>query len=111
MNLYKLQDDKRATGRTTRMVEHALDLARAGRAVYVVSRQYRELQREVDAKMPSSGILCEPTVPSHFDWRTMRGLGSHPNCVWLVDHHVIEGDPQFAAMFEMMTRYDEAGAK
>jgi len=106
MKLYDIQDSMRRTGRTTRMIEEALRLARDGRAVYVVSRDHRKLQQHFDAVIPGGAIKCEPKVPLGFDWTLMRSPGSHPNCVWLVDHYVIEADDRFAAMFEAMTKFD-----
>jgi hypothetical protein len=98
----------RQTGRTTRMLEEAKDLAKAGRAVYVIAatwRHARALQRQVDNDMPNSSIKCEPPSASSFSWKTLSVLGAHPNCVFLVDHYAIE--QEFALMLEMLTRYDQ----
>ena len=88
------------------MLTEAKRLASEGKAVYVIARHHEQLQRQIDAEMPHSGIKCEPDVPLGFDWRKMRVRGSHPNCVWLFDHYQIESDGVFAAMFEAMTRFD-----
>lgn len=97
---------KRRTGRTIRLVSEALLLAGQGRAVYVIARQAAALQKRIDKDVPGSGIKCEPQLPVGFNWRTMRVEGSHPNCVWLVDHYMIESDPVFMSMFEALTRFD-----
>ncbi len=91
------------TGRTTRMVQHAVELAKQGRAVYVVmanDHQAQEFQKIIPTQ---SGIKFE-THLSNLDWETMRLLGAHPNCVVLVDHYVIER--RFSAMLEMLHAYD-----
>lgn len=107
MKLDNLQAPKRATGRTTRLLDEAIRLANEGRAVYVIARQATMLQEEINKRLPNSGIKCEESIPYGFSWPAMRVIGSHPNCVWLIDHYAIESDRQFAAMFEMMMRFDK----
>lgn len=110
MDIQALQGPKRATGRSTRMFNEAVRLSRDGSAVYIISRN-KHLQRLVDEMESRGAIKCEEHIPKEFDWLQMRVRGSHPNCVWLIDHHSIESDPVFAAMFSAMTRFDEAATK
>ncbi len=93
------------------MLQDAKAKASEGRAVYVIAANEPERQRMEqmlgqDAR--SLGIKLEtPDSPGNFDWRSMRLLGAHPSCVVLVDHFAIE--QHFAAVLEMLHRYDHAG--
>ncbi len=109
MHLSEFCTGSRATGRTTRMIAEAKRLASEGKVVYIIIQNSEYLQRRIDAEMPNSGIKCEPIIPAGFDWVSMRVRGSHPNCVWLVDHYVVEANHVFASMFEAMTRFDLEG--
>jgi hypothetical protein len=97
----------RGTGRTTRMLEHAKKLARAGRAVYVIADNTRDMRRlEILCGEPNLGIKFEThDSPGNLVWEEMRLRGTHPNCVVLVDHHAIED--RFARVLEMLHAYDE----
>jgi hypothetical protein len=107
MKLHEFTNDKRASGRTSRLIAEAKKQAEAGKAVYVIAKHWQQLQKQIDAEMPRSGIKCEPDIPNNFDWQTLRVRGSHPNCVWLIDHYWIEWNDTFAAMFAELTRFDE----
>lgn len=109
MTLVELQNTKRKTGRTDRLIDEALRLSGGGKAVYIITQQATELQSRIDRICPNSGIKCEPVLPVHFDWFTMRPVGARPNCVWLVDHYIVESDWRFRAMFDAMTQFDEEG--
>lgn len=98
-----MMDENRRTGRTTRMMEEAKALARAGKAVYVVAQHTRILKDEETLRL---GIKFESTSSlSNFDWLAMRLRGDHPNCVVLVDHYAIE--TYFSRVLEMLHRYDK----
>jgi hypothetical protein len=104
--------DKRQTGRTTRMLARAKQLAASGRAVYIIAANYAEAQRLVAAlggDRPSvsiGGIKVEtPETCGNFDWLTLTLRGSHQNCVVLVDHHAIES--RFAAVLQELHAYDQ----
>lgn len=104
----------RRTGRTTRMLEHAKQLALAGRAVYVIADNERDLRRlEIECFKtgePNLGIKFETQQSlGTFDWEQMRLIGAHPNCVVLVDHHAIED--KYARILEMLHAYDEPSAE
>lgn len=100
----------RRTGRTKRMLACAIELARNGRAVYVVCAD--QAQARVIAAYaralgvdPAGGIKFEtPASLPTFDLETMRMRSAHPNCVVLVDHWAIER--RYAAMLEELHRYD-----
>ena len=96
----------RATGRTGRMLRKAEELARAGRAVYVVCGDPRAMEGEFGReKAWSLGIKFESaSSPGNLDLERVRLVGAHPNCVVLVDHYVIE--KRFGAMLEELHRYD-----
>lgn len=106
--MHQLTNNKRATGRTTRMLADAIAQARAGRAVYVVAANLshaRVLQDMAGEEARQLSIKFETGhTLGNLDWRRMRLIGAHTNCVVLVDHHVIE--TEFAAMLEMLRRYD-----
>lgn len=95
------------TGRTTRMLEEAKRLAEAGRAVYVVfycTGEAAKMQRE-HPEFRELGIKFEsPASVQPFDWKQMRTRGSHPNCVFLVDHYTIE--TEFELMLDALHRFD-----
>lgn len=97
-------DHKRHSGRTTRMLQHANQLAKEGRAVYVVVDPH--MVKSIATQGSHSGVSIETlgSLGESFDWTTMRVRGMHPNCVVLVDHHVIE--QHFSKILEMWTRYD-----
>jgi hypothetical protein len=100
-----MDDPRRNTGRTTRMLEAAKALDVQGRAVYVVvAPQTMGLARE---KLAGTQVKIE-TMTSFsrgFDLQTMTLHGAHPRCVVLVDHYVIES--RYPKMVEEMHRYDE----
>ena len=98
----------RRTGRTARMLDEAKELARQGRAVYVIAATYahaKNLEHIAGEECQQLGIKFEtPDSLGNFDWRTMRLITGHPNCVVLADHFAIE--THFAQMLEMLHRYD-----
>ena len=100
----------RRTGRTTRMLAEAKELAKAGRAVYILAASEahaRDMEVMAGDEMRDLGVKIEvPSSLGNFDWEQMRLWGSHPNCVVLVDHFCIES--QYAAMLRMLHRWDTA---
>ncbi len=98
----------RQSVRTTRMLAEAIELARAGRAVYVVgaSRSHiRRLEIQAGSEALELGIKFEtPSRLRNFDLRTMHLAWAHPKCTVLVDHHAIEA--VYGPMLEMLHRYD-----
>lgn len=100
----------RRTGRTTRMLEDAMAMARNGRAVYVIgaTKHHADMLRGVAGPAADQlGIKFEAARESglgNMDWETMSLQGAHPNCAVLVDHYAIES--KFAAVLEMLHRYD-----
>lgn len=95
----------RQTGRTTRMLAEAVTLAKAGRAVYVVVANEREVER-IESLLPDNlGIQVETEYSlGNLDWESLRLVGAHPNCVVLVDHYAIES--KFRQALAMLQRYD-----
>lgn len=104
----------RAIGRTTRMLQEAIEKARSGRAVYVLSANSTHAQQlelrcsELCSQYKLLGIKFETpeSLGSGFDWRYMRLPGAHPNCLLLVDHFAIE--QHFFEMLKMLHSYDSA---
>ena len=100
-NTNYIQIHARGSGRTTRMIEEALQKHDEGRAVYILMHDMcmkRELERlamqicRMRGKVLSSSIKFE-TVESlggihHIDWKNRKVLGAHPNCALIIDHHV-----------------------
>lgn len=105
-------DANRQTGRTTRMLEHAKQLAAQGKAVYVIAANKQHADQLAVAlggeRMGvdiGDGIKVEtPESCSNFDWHTMSLRGAHPNCVVLVDHFAIER--RFSRILEALHAYD-----
>lgn len=97
-------NDRHGTGRTTRMLNRAIALAREGRAVYVLvdsEQEARRLWREIPDEL---GIKVEFADNPAFDWHLMQIRGAHPNCITLVDHYAIER--RFKRLLEELHRYD-----
>lgn len=96
------------TGRTTRMMQHAIEQAESGRAVYVVFSTMEEISliKRDQRWRDKVGLLKLETPDSmRLDWGVLRGPGMHINCVVLVDHHVIER--KFGLMLEMLNKFDK----
>jgi len=98
------------------MLKHAVNLARAGRAVYVIADNKRDAERLTNLlheMIPPGvhgprilGIKVEtPDTIGDFNWDSMRTPTAHPNCVFLVDHHAIED--RYAKLLEMLHAYDK----
>ena len=102
--------DARQTGRTTRMLAEAKELAKAGRAVYIIAAtksDARHMESMAGDEMRDLGIkIGAPSSIGNFYWDQMQLLGAHPNCVVLVDHYAIE--MRYAAMLRMLHRWDTA---
>lgn len=102
----------KATGRTTRLLEEAVALAKQGKAVYVVAADTHHIVNMeamlcmmVGGDPTPLGIKFEtPHSLGNFDWMSMKLQYSHPNCRVLVDHFTIEAT--FAAMFRELHKYD-----
>lgn len=97
MKLDILQESKRRTGRTSRMFQEVDKLIAEGKKVCLVTRTHCFRQ---DCK-----IYTE--VPSDFDWIEMKHRGQEDNTVWVIDHHVIERDLRFRAMYESLVQFDK----
>lgn len=107
MFLGELQAKKRRTGRTTRLLRKAAELAKAGKTVYVISPHAPTLRGKFLADHPGeTRVHFEIKLPDGFDWRMLRPPGAHYDSQYLVDHFALENDPAFSAMYEMMTRFD-----
>lgn len=98
----------RRTGRTTRMIEAAIESARTGKAVYVICA-YAEAAKKLRSECPhavSLGVKFET-------WESLGNLhpvyltlqGAWPNVMVLADHHAIE--TRYATILEMWQRFDK----
>lgn len=102
--------EKRQTGRTTRMLEHAVELSKQGKTVYVIAADKDHVKRlqYMIHKMTDGadhGIKVTTQIKMrNLDLLTMEILGAPKNCKVLVDHHAIE--EEFAPLLEMLMRYD-----
>lgn len=114
--------DRRRTGRTTRMLEAALEAAKRGGTYVLASQdQVEGLTRRLwalygEAELPDEayargvgprGIKVEVPSPS-WCWRTMRSRGAHPATSWFVDHWLIES--RFEALLRELHRFDRSVA-
>ncbi len=97
----------RGTGRTSRMIENAIEETDKGRAVYVVTASLQERNRIkglfMDRGYPNMKVETAETLGS-LDWRDLSLMGAHPNCLVVVDHYAIES--KFAPMLKELHRYD-----
>ena len=95
---------KRATGRTTRMLQDAKRLADQGRAVYIVTASPQDTQR-IQAQLQDSRINVNTARGlGNVDWESMTLRGAHPNCVLLFDHYAIES--RFGNLLSMLHAYE-----
>lgn len=89
------------------MLKEAVELAEQGRAVYVMAANHHQAGMLEDAigreKAQKLGIKFEGDL-HQFDWNTLRIRGSHPNCVFLIDHYLIE--QRFSNILSILHRYD-----
>lgn len=90
------------------MLKEAIEYARNGRAVYVVAKDLKHariLESKIGDEDHGRNIKFETAQTlGNFDWRTMRLINAHPNCVVLADHAAIEAE--FSEMLKMLHRYD-----
>jgi len=110
----KFLQNKRATGRTTRMFQRAIEAARQGRAVYVFVASGL-IRRRLEHSLLEAGeyelvrtaaIKVEIGLPRGFEWDPVpRVVGMHPNCEVLIDHDLIER--QFGSILEAWCAFDE----
>lgn len=104
-----LADAGKRSGRTTRMVLHAVELARQARTVYVCMPTHKicqDWEKWRDDMQPLATSIHFRTVAElDIDWQRMRLRQGNPNCILLVDHFVI--DCQFFNVLRMRHAYDE----
>lgn len=110
------QHDRRASGRTTRMIKHAVQLAAEGKAVNVLMLNVKQCQIwESHVAAIAVTLLGGPSLGIRFeteeslglfaiDWPNVRLRNTHPNCILLIDHAVIEH--KFSGLLSMWQRYD-----
>ena len=84
------------------MLEHAIQLAEAGKSVYIIASNQRDVNR-IQSALDNPRIRVE-TPERTLDWQSMTLRGTHPNCVVLCDHYTIES--RFDAMIKMLHAYD-----
>lgn len=120
---------RRRSGRTTRMLQEAIDRAHAGAYVLVASASFQHEEQlvrqllELLGKSPftynkaqrkfhvGEGLIRLRSAKANnlggafnFDWFRQRFLGEPVSTVTLVDHYAIE--TEFAAVLEMLHRWD-----
>ncbi len=93
------------------MLEHARELSKQRRAVYIVAanEQHADLLRQKLGDEPHGIKVETENSIGTLDWQTLTLRNAHRNCVVLVDHYAIES--RFAPLLEMVTRYDVANRK
>lgn len=96
----------RGTGRTTRMLQEAERLAKAGQEVVIVVDHPEAFCAHVlyfeTLQLPIRFVRWSPRM----DWKTLREVGASRKVVTLVDHYVLEG--QFAHVLQAIHRWDRA---
>lgn len=86
-----MNEHLRQTGRTTRMLATATSLCTRGRAVYIYTDSVGVRRLQAELRDPAWRSIKIEVLPEHFNWETMRPSDrAHPNCVFLVEHHLIE---------------------
>ena len=89
------------------MIEHARQLSKQGRAVYIIAinvNQAAYIQGDLGPEKPH-GIKVETSGSfRNFDWESMTLRGAHPNSVVLVDHAAIE--QKYARLLKELHAYD-----
>ena len=104
-------DTKRRTGRTTRMLQYAMQLSELGRAVYIIAaneKQAKDLRLQLGNEPHGIKVETESSL-GDFDWQRLTVPGAHPYCVFLVDHYAIER--KFGALLNMLTNFDNPPMK
>lgn len=84
-----LDETRRGTGRTTRMLEEARRLADEGKAVYVVAAngEYASRFKEI---LNTRSIVVLSMMDGAFSWRDCGVRDAHPGSVVLIDHYAAE---------------------
>lgn len=115
----------RGTGRTTRMLEHAIEQAKEGKQVVVYTGYQHEVSmlatmilgltsEDTDTRMSGdrlirpkfaigAGEITLAVIDTNFDWRLLRGIHLPPEVVSLVDHHPLENS--YRAMTNMLYQF------
>lgn len=99
--------DLRGTGRTTRMLQHARELANRCQKVCVLCENYRSLEkmhRAFGEPHPNVSFHTEQTC-GNFSWSELRFRGMNPDTVVLIDHALIES--RFGRILNQLHAYDE----
>lgn len=99
-------DSLRCTGRTTRMVEEAIRLAKEGKMVYLVFNTVRDCREFSLKHRLTEHRLIKTFHMSHPDlnWETMQIDYGLKDAVTLVDHYVIEC--RYSKVLDMLHRFD-----
>lgn len=107
----RFMESLRGTGRTSRMVEAAKDLAKDGKPVVIVVHSdifKQDMVRKFDLRCGSDwvgGRVNVVSMHSHdFDWHKFTLHGVQPERVF-IDHWVIES--RYAQIVELLHRFDE----
>lgn len=104
---------KRLTGRTTRMLEHAVELSKEGKTIYLImasEREAKRARRQLNGMIGrashgiKAGTLDTLEILGDFSLKEMRFYRPRPNIEVLVDHFIIE--LEYAKLLEMLQRYD-----
>ena len=107
------------TGRTTRMLEAAIEMAKGGEYVAVVARDQehaKHLQLQVagmtatepfatKVRIGDGEITFEAVTQDTWNWHSLRHQGMFPTVPVFLDHYAIEG--QFGHLIEAFHRWDE----
>lgn len=102
----------RATGRTTRLLRHAIALEKAGHEVVVVADNTMDEHRlrldlcrlGVDPHNTRIEVATAGRLGPSLDWLTMSVWG-RPQAIVLADHHAIED--HFSVLLDMLHAYDQ----
>lgn len=103
----EILERSRRTGRTTRMMQEAIEQGKRGRAVYIIVHRadYGEDLRHRFPESVAAGVKFETWQSlRNLDAETLRLRDAHPNCAVLVDHFAIE--TRYGKLLEEWARYD-----
>ncbi|WP_151765773.1 hypothetical protein [Acinetobacter colistiniresistens] len=96
---YQIEENKRQTGRTARMLVDAINAAMEGRAVYVLCpREAILYTKDIAAKICKAHKIQMPetikfeslqSIGEHnINWKDKKLMRAHPNCKLFIDHHI-----------------------
>lgn len=105
MTFQEEQLTKRASGRSTRLLQEIIKNLLANKSVCVVAKVLNPIKHTVQEVCPNASVKYFDNIPDDFDWYKMRS-DKYPDYIWLIDHYSVECNVMFQNMLEQITRFD-----